>query len=69
MSNSNDTMVSQLLTLSRSTIPNQRIAAIEALGNAGGEKAVDRLLTLSRSTIPNQRIAAIEALSKAKNFK
>ncbi|WP_162626674.1 HEAT repeat domain-containing protein, partial [Acinetobacter sp. CFCC 10889] len=44
-------------------------AAIKALGNVGGEKAVDRLLTLSRSTIPNQRIAAIEALSKAKNFK
>ena len=34
MSNQNDTIVSRLITLSRSTIPNEKIAAIQAIEKA-----------------------------------
>ena len=65
MSKANKEAVDRLIVLTRSTITNDKIAAIEALGEAGGEQAVNRLVELTRSTITNDKITAIRALGRA----
>lgn len=65
MSKANKDAVDRLIALTGSTITNDKMAAIEALGDAGGEQAVAHLVKLTGSTITNVKIAAIRALGRA----
>lgn len=69
MSQANIIAVEYLIKKASNGFPNEKLAAIEALGNAGGEKAVNFLITIAEQGFPNEKLAALSALGYAGNIK
>ena len=65
MSQANILAVNYLINKAKNGFPNEKLAALEALGHAGGVEAVKFLIAVAESSFPNEKLAALSALGYA----
>lgn len=69
MNQANLIAVEFLIKKASNGFPNEKLAAIEALGHAGGERAVNFLINIAEKGFPNEKLAALSALGYAGSIK